>query len=739
MGDSVELEIRIVGAGGLRHHATVARGPSQVGGSGYFELPESGSLLAGGSGEWRDLRRRADHSDTALFRLLNDQGRALFDLVFVGELYAAFLRSYELARSEDRWFRLQLSFDHAPVAMDQPWEALVFSREGHALALLKKVSIERRLITAPAMEMPRLPDSGRLRALVAGASPSDLDKIDVRAERNLIKNELRKRVTPEILEHTSLSSLGKALIAKDAGFDLIHFIGHGDFAGDEGGIWLEDERGGGLRLTGRELPAMLRQPVSFVFLNICHGGRSSPNPFAGIAEALLRSGVRAVVAMRREVTDSGAVALAKSFYSCLARGDSLSQALAKARSSVVNAQYGDWAVPMLYLAGEDFSLLPPAVPMPLGELLGPKLDTCDASAISETPSSPRPLLSVLGEKAAFPARQIGIGGLVLVVAALGSWIAVRSTEEPAFSAQTPDTAPPTVQEAEAAPPADAAAAKSDAALSDAPKSSTDMALDAAKSLPLMANPRAESSASASKTSPASPDENARRCPSPPGIPIEFIFVPAGKPFRQGEDRGDKELGPQHQVTLTRDYCLAKLETTRGLWARVHGWEAPPASEAKLPRSYVTKDDTRVFLQRLDQLDRTGQYRLPTESEWEYAARAGTTSLFSFGDERSSLPLYGNCLQEDRPRRAMPVGSLKANPWGFHDMHGNVWEWVEDDWTSYAADDSIDPLGRNPRANPVRRGGAYDSKAENCWSAARKDLGVSKMKTVGFRIVRTPVR
>jgi formylglycine-generating enzyme required for sulfatase activity len=231
-----------------------------------------------------------------------------------------------------------------------------------------------------------------------------------------------------------------------------------------------------------------------------------------------------------------------------------------------------------------------------------------------------------------------------------------------------------------------------------------------------------------------------RCPSPAGIPIDFIYVPAGKTFRQGEDQGDDDFGPQHQVTLTRDFCLARNETTRGLWAQVQGSPPPPDTEAQLPRTYVTKEDTVAFLQSLDKLDPAGKYRLPTESEWEYAARAGSTTLFSFGDGEHQLSKYGNCLNDDRPQSAMPVGSLKANPWEFNDMHGNVWEWVEDDWTEYDLAPRTDPVAKNPRSSPVRRGGAYDSRAENCWSAARKSISVyKKMKTVGFRIARTPVR
>jgi formylglycine-generating enzyme required for sulfatase activity len=352
----IELEIRITGLGGRQHQASVVKGPSNVGGSKLFEVPETWSSAAG-EGEWRDVRRRWPERDKAQFSQLIDQGKALFELVFGGgALDRAYHDAHRQARAGRVWLRLRFSFANAPEAIDLPWEALV-GPDGFVLALSRNISVERRIVEAPSLEVPRPCGDGKFRALIVGASPKDFDRISVEDEKAKIEATFGKAVEAHSLEHATLASLGRE-IAADPGFDVIHFFGHGDFDGKMGALLFEDEQGKGVLLGSSDLPATLRHPVSFVFLNVCHGGRSSAEPFSGLAQALLRCGVRAVVAMRREITDPGAVDLAKNFYKHVAKGDSLARSLAKARCSVVNPHHGDWAVPMLFLAEEDFALLP---------------------------------------------------------------------------------------------------------------------------------------------------------------------------------------------------------------------------------------------------------------------------------------------------------------------------------------------------------------------------------------------
>jgi formylglycine-generating enzyme required for sulfatase activity len=357
----IELEIRITGLGGRQHLASVVRGSSIAGGgSKPFDLPQSLSPDLADL-DSRDVRRRLEQPEAAVFSLLAAQGRILFDLLFMdGAINRAFQTAYQEARKSRSWLRLQFSFDRAPEAVDLPWEALV-GPDGFALALLPQVSIERRLIEAPPFETPRSSHRGRFRALIAGASPQDLAPISVDDEKAAIESAFGRRVEVRSLEHSTLANLGTEIVA-GSGFDLIHFLGHGNFDGEVGALVLENERGRGVLLRSDDLPAILMKPVPFVFLNVCHGGRSAAKPFSGLAQALLRSGVRAVVAMRREISDPGAVKLAKAFYSFVAKGESLARALSRARRSVFHPERCDWVVPMLFLADEDFALLPAKKP-----------------------------------------------------------------------------------------------------------------------------------------------------------------------------------------------------------------------------------------------------------------------------------------------------------------------------------------------------------------------------------------
>ena len=143
----------------------------------------------------------------------------------------------------------------------------------------------------------------------------------------------------------------------------------------------------------------------------------------------------------------------------------------------------------------------------------------------------------------------------------------------------------------------------------------------------------------------------------------------------------------------------------------------------------------VWLSRL-----TGKrYRLPTEAEWEYAARAGTTTAFSFKGDTSKLGEYG-WYYDNSEDKTQPVGQRKPNAWGLYDMHGNVWEWVADDW--HENYDKAPTDGRvwidKPRgADRVLRGGSWSFGARDCRSAARRHYGPGyRLSALGFRLSRS---
>ena len=193
-----------------------------------------------------------------------------------------------------------------------------------------------------------------------------------------------------------------------------------------------------------------------------------------------------------------------------------------------------------------------------------------------------------------------------------------------------------------------------------------------------------------------------------------------------------ELGTAHKVIFREGFELGKYVVTQGQWERVMGtrpWSGQgPRGHVQAnvnhPAVYVSWFDVQEFIGKLNLLE-VGQavYRLPTEAEWEYAGRAGTTTRWSFGDDASLLGEYAwyraNAWEREL-RYAQPVGQKLPNPWGLYDMHGNVWEWVQDSWGAVR----------------IYRGGGFSDLAQNTGSAFRNggppDL---RLYDIGVRLVR----
>jgi formylglycine-generating enzyme required for sulfatase activity len=164
------------------------------------------------------------------------------------------------------------------------------------------------------------------------------------------------------------------------------------------------------------------------------------------------------------------------------------------------------------------------------------------------------------------------------------------------------------------------------------------------------------------------------------IGMEFVLIPAGA-FEMGspsnEAGRDDDDGPIHQVTIKNAFYMGKYEVTQEQWRAVMG-DNPSyfTGNDNLPVEQVSWDDVQEFIRKLNAKEGTDKYRLPSEAEWEYACRAGTTTRYSFGDSESRLGEYA-WYTDNSGSKTHPVGQKKPNPWGLYDMHGNVWEWVLD--------------------------------------------------------------
>ena len=246
------------------------------------------------------------------------------------------------------------------------------------------------------------------------------------------------------------------------------------------------------------------------------------------------------------------------------------------------------------------------------------------------------------------------------------------------------------------------------------------------------------------------------------IGMKLTLIPPGE-FMMGspeseEGRQDRE-GPQHGVRITRPFYLGVHPVTQSQWESVMGNNPSSFSEGggrsdrvsglstgDFPVESVSWEDAQEFIGRLNERsEETGRvYRLPTEAEWEYACRGGTTTRYYFGDDEADLDEYGWYLGNTGgwlEGRTYPVGQKRANSWGLYDMHGNVREWCFD-WFSgdyYANSPLEDPTGPESGSLRVDRGGCWGLTAGSCRSADRSRSGPgSRIGSLGFRVAFSSV-
>ncbi|HUF11218.1 MAG TPA: SUMF1/EgtB/PvdO family nonheme iron enzyme [Rhodothermales bacterium] len=244
------------------------------------------------------------------------------------------------------------------------------------------------------------------------------------------------------------------------------------------------------------------------------------------------------------------------------------------------------------------------------------------------------------------------------------------------------------------------------------------------------------------------------------IGMHFTRIPAGA-FEMGSTNGGSDERPVHSVTISRDFYIGTYEVTQGQWQAVTGSNPSHFGScgADCPVETVTWFDVIGFANALSSAegmspcyDSSGNviggaggdvymctgYRLPTEAEWEYAVRAGTTTEYSFGDDAGQLGQFG-WYRENSSSTTHPVGQKQPNPWGLYDVHGNVWEWVHDWYSSsyYGSSPASDPSGPSTGSVGVFRGGGWGNGEYHQRSAVRgRDSPGDDDDELGFRLLRT---
>jgi formylglycine-generating enzyme len=224
--------------------------------------------------------------------------------------------------------------------------------------------------------------------------------------------------------------------------------------------------------------------------------------------------------------------------------------------------------------------------------------------------------------------------------------------------------------------------------------------------------------------------------------IQWVSIPAGT-FNMGspENEFGRETGEiQHSITIS-GFKMSKYEITFDQYDKfcdATGKQKPDDAgwgRGNRPVINVTWNDAKAFAEWMG-------YRLPTEAEWEYACRAGTTAPFATGENLTTDDAnydgkypYHNFKQGESRQKTLPVGSLKVNAWGLYDMHGNVWEWCNDYMAKYTADPQTDPKGPTTGYLHVGRGGSWKNVAQRCRSAYRYGRPAThKSDALGFRLV-----
>lgn len=221
------------------------------------------------------------------------------------------------------------------------------------------------------------------------------------------------------------------------------------------------------------------------------------------------------------------------------------------------------------------------------------------------------------------------------------------------------------------------------------------------------------------------------------IGMEFVPIPAGSFTMGSEKRKDEQ--PVHRVTISQGFLMGRYEVTAAEWKAVMGREPNSFKGDLLPVQFVSWNEAQEFIRRLNQMNDGYSYRLPTEAEWEYACRAGTTT--EYADELEWIAWYA----ENSNDKLHKVGYKHPNAWGLYDMEGNIWEYCQD-WYSenyYAQSPAVDPLGPASGQQRVERGGSYRDLGpvsaaydnSDLRSAARRGINPAGLSdNEGFRLV-----
>ena len=220
------------------------------------------------------------------------------------------------------------------------------------------------------------------------------------------------------------------------------------------------------------------------------------------------------------------------------------------------------------------------------------------------------------------------------------------------------------------------------------------------------------------------------------LDMAFVLIPAGA-FDMGSASGEADEQPVRSVAIGKPFYIGRFEVTQAQWFAV--METDPSQftdDPNRPVEGVSWNDAQAFIAKLNATEPDATYRLPTEAEWEYAARAGSTTAYAFGDDAAQLDAHAWYVG-NAGNTTHPVGEKQPNAWGVHAMHGGVWEWVQNRYAPYPSAAEAESARPPPGNRRVIRGGSWLSPAADCRAASRSHAHPAfRGAHVGFRLVRT---
>lgn len=663
-------------------------------------------------------------------------GAAMFNALLAGELRSRYDVSQREAAQKGLGLRFKMRIQ-SPELAALPWEFLYDQRQAEYVCLSRSTPVVRYL-ELPQIIQP-LAVTPPLRILGMLVSPSNLDSLDLDNEKDRMEEATKDLQRQGLVELTWLKGktwrdLQKAM--RSGPWHIFHFIGHGAFDrnADEGLIMLEDEAGASHRFTATQLGRLLADHhfLRLALLNACEGARSSERDiFSSTGAILVRRGLPAVLAMQYEITDEAAVEFSRSFYEALAESMPVDAAVAEARKAISLAVNNtvEWGTPVLYMRASDGKIF--------------DLESATAS-VPRPPKMPPAPKETEEEKLYAKFKTEGdalFGQAKFAEARLKYARALAQKPEDSALADRINLCSQKMAEQKA--------------VAERTKLYAQHKDEGDKFFEQGEYKQAQNwyeQALSLKPGDQYVTQRLRACDKLiVKLPADMVLIPAGS-FMMGSDEGEADEKPVHEVYIDAFY-LDKYEVTVAQfkkfveaagyktdaekegwswkwngkeWEKVKGVNWRHDAEGKIigsdrmnhPVIHVSWNDAKAFAQWAGK-------RLPTEAEWEYAARCGSKGYkYSWGNGNPVGKKGGNVADESAKRVfkdwviwegyddgyvfTAPVGSFEPNDFGLYDMTGNVWEWCEDwyDENYYKNSPSRNPKGSTSGTYRVLRGGSW---------------------------------